>query len=94
MGRQINTVNIVTVPESSTYVHTSQENLVGTYHVCDCSFCREDGSDFFETCSEDDVALELKPPENMTVDYSKPQVNGNKEGFHITLPPVPLGDTN
>ncbi len=44
VGRQINTVNVVTDLENNIYVHTNQGNLVGTYRICDCSFCREAGS--------------------------------------------------
>ncbi len=62
MGKQINKVNVVTDLESNIYVHTNQENLVGTYWICDCSFCGEAGSDSFETSPEKDVALKSKPP--------------------------------
>ncbi len=73
MGTQINTVNVVTDLESNIYVQTNQENLVGTYWICDCSFCREAGSDSFDTGSEKDVVLKSKPPENMSGGDSKPQ---------------------
>jgi hypothetical protein len=61
VGSQINTVNVVTDLESSKYVHTNQENLIGTYWICDCSFCREEESDFFEMSPEKDVIVKSKP---------------------------------
>lgn len=88
MGRQINTVNVVTDLESNKYVDTNQENLVGTYWICDCSFCREASPDPFETSPEKDMAFKSKPPENMSGGYSKSQVSANVS-FHVSPSPVP-----
>ena len=57
MGNQIDNLNIVTDLESNIYVHTNQENLEGTCRICDCSFCREETSNIFETRPERDEKL-------------------------------------
>jgi hypothetical protein len=91
MGNQLNNFNIVTDLESNIYVHTNQKNLEGTYRICDCSFCREETSNFFETSLDKDVGLKSKPPEYMPRHYPKPRISSNKVGFRTTSLMVPWG---
>lgn len=91
MGNRIDNFNFVTDLESNIYVHTNQENLEGTYRICDCSFCREETSDSFETSLDKDVVLKSKPPGYMPGHYPKPQISSNKMGFRATPLTVPWG---
>ena len=92
MRHQLNNLNIATVLESNNiYVHSNQENLEGTYRICDCSFCREETSDSLETNLNKDMPLESKPPGYMPGHYLKPQNSSRKIGFPAASLTVPWG---
>ena len=86
MRNRLNNLNVATVLEiNNIYVHSNQENLEGTYRICNCSFCREETSDSLETNLDKDMPLESKPPGYLPGHYPKPQTSSRKIGFRETF---------